>query len=171
LNKTKDAQFAVTGFTDPIGGVCANRKLADDRAQAVRTILKNIVDSNRIINNPSVVTPKADSPYKRIADDCLKTYHSQQPERERPLRGLTQEEQQSFSPCRPEPQDLVPNHIFGVNCKFGNPIQCAESYKGEFLGDATLIAMTRAANFRKVSTCLSPLRRVEIEIKTPEAAK
>jgi hypothetical protein len=176
LNKRGDAKFTITGFTDPIGGICYNPKLADARANAIREILvaKKIVDSDRITvttHQQGVQIPEVGA-YKQITEDCINKFQKTEPTPDyKPLREFTPDERKDPS-CKPDEHDWRPNYIFGTTCtpnQEGRPESvgaCAAQYSNVRTGTPMEVAMVRAHNFRKIVECLSPLRRVQIDIRT-----
>src|SRR5258708_18490452 len=120
LVQFKNAKLAITGFTDPIGGVCHNQDLAKNRANAIAEIVRGIVPEIQIEPTKTAVRenerPDAD---KKIAAECMATYQKLPPEQYRPLRGFTAteiEDRGKATGCTPESADLTPNHILGHKC-------------------------------------------------------
>jgi hypothetical protein len=174
LAQFEKVNLSITGFTDPIGGACYNRRLGNDRADAIIEIVRQISPAAQINRlEPVVREEQMSDSDKALAEKCKAKFHSGKPELEQPLRFFTVDERKKkVNGCMPEPNDLTPNYIWGrcvagENTEAEEDRECLSHYdpkKKEFKNASpTLIAMKRAAHFYELLRCLAPLRRVEIK--------
>jgi hypothetical protein len=176
LTQFKNAKLTITGFTDPIGGVCYNEGLADNRAKAIAEIVKGIIPDIPIESKAAPrELPDTD---KMIAAKCMKAFQDSPPGRERPLRFFSNEERDYWLArrCEPDPKDVTPDHILGRGCEASpntaeEDKKCPDYYIKEYKKDATFVALKRATNFYRLQRCLAPLRRVEIKESASGAGK
>jgi hypothetical protein len=174
LTQFEKVNLTITGFTDPIGGACYNRRLGNDRADAIIEIVRQISPAAQINRlEPVVREEQMSESDKALADKCKAKFHFGKPELEQPLRFFTVDERKKkVNGCMREPNDLTPNFIWG-RCVPGENTeaqedQCLIHYdpkkNKEFKNASpTLVAMKRAAHFYELLRCLAPLRRVEIK--------
>jgi hypothetical protein len=178
LAQFKTAKLTITGFTDPIGGVCYNQGLADNRAKAIAEIVKGIIPDIQIGSKAAVRENELPDADKMIAAKCMKAFQDAPPGRERPLRFFSKDERDYWlaRSCEPDPKDVTPDHILGRGCEASpntaeEDKKCPDYYIKEYKKDATFVALKRATNFYRLQRCLAPLRRVEIKDSASEAGK
>ena len=176
LAQFKNGKLAITGFTDPIGGVCYNEELAKNRVNAIAEIVKEIVPEVQI--EPLWAVRKVPDTDKMIAAKCMEAYQDLPSGRERPLRFFSKNERDYWlaRSCKPDPKDVTPDHILGRGCEASpntaeEDNKCPDYYIKEYKKDATFVALKRATNFYRLQRCLAPLRRVEIKDSASGAGK
>jgi flagellar motor protein MotB len=115
LTQFEKVNLTITGFTDPIGGACYNRRLGNDRADAIIEIVRQISPAAQINRlEPVVREEQMSESDKALADKCKAKFHFGKPELEQPLRFFTVDERKKkVNGCMREPNDLTPNFIWG----------------------------------------------------------
>ncbi|BEV12061.1 hypothetical protein ATDW_25570 [Asticcacaulis sp. DW145] len=147
---------SVGAYTDPVGGAEDNRVLARNRANFIKQTLGDVMQSGRTgqfaeANVAETVLIKdtgvADDPSDKVLwDYCFKKFQSEPPLRYRPLVTLMLSKNKDSLPCSTWSEKGYP--------------ACARFDDG--LPADTRIYLAKAENFRRLTTCLAPMRRAVI---------